>query len=142
MYCFALLVNSHSLSEFLDVLKKCTIVFSSQRKNKDVEESFHSLLASFINLGNRVPDESSCDFEDVELDTNVTNDLSEEEQIMRQCNAPFLATLEVHLSTLPLNCQQDDPPNELHQPNWILMMKKKWLSMVPFWTCILRGKLY
>lgn len=137
MYCFALLVNSHFLSEFLDVLKKCTIVFSLQRKNKDVEESFHSLLASFINLGNRVPDESSCDFEDVELDTNVTNDLCEEEQIMRQCNAPFLATLEVHLSTLPLNCQQ-----ELHQPNWILMMMKKWLSMVLFWTCILRGKLY
>lgn len=48
---------------------------------KDVVESFHSLLEFFKNPGNRTPDESSCDFEDVGRDTNVTNDLSEEEQM-------------------------------------------------------------
>ena len=145
MFCFSLLVNSCSLSDFLSILIKCYVVFGSVNINSKVQESFESLQRSFEGLGMHSNSESdeflSFDGAENDLSMNVISETtSEEEDIIRQCKQPFVAFFETHLKkiTLEFNDQQGGH-NPLYQPKWFTLMKHKWLATVPFWTSILRG---
>ena len=144
MFCFSLLVNSQTLSNFLSIFIKCYLVFGSVNISSKVQESFESLQSSFEGLGinSNIDSDDFLSLDCTEIEMNVISEMtSEEEDIIRQCKQPFVAFFEKHLEEIAfeLNDKHDGQCNPLYQPKWLNLMKHKWLATVPFWTSILRG---
>ena len=146
MYCFSLLVNCCSLQEFELAIQHCTVVFTSQTQTDSFKKSIIFLQEALNSLGIKEAttdlqpngdNSDECSLGGLEEDT--VNEFSEEEQqILSKCRKPFLAYFKQKLSIID-DTLESSIPNKLYQPKWLEMMEAKWLHMVPFWTCILRG---
>ena len=142
MYCFSVLLNSTSIEIFLINLKRCALIFGSEYVNNEVQCAINELEDTFKKLG-EVPQliDSNIDNINEELAENILESTtnSEEAMILSSCKKPFFAFFKQKLSSLKYCTDKTCPPNPIFQPKWIETMERKWLSMVPFWTNILRS---
>ena len=142
MYCFSVLLNSTSIETLLINLKRCALIFGSEYINNEVQSVLCELEDTFKKLGevtqlinsniNNINEELAEDILEVTTD-------SEEATILSSCKKPFFAFLKPKLSSLNYCTDKACPPNPIFQPKWMETMEWKWLSMVTFWTSILRS---
>lgn len=143
MFSFSVLVNSKSLTNFVASFKRCALIFGSKYVCPEVQRSFDRLHESFKSLGEDTTDSDLLTFSETldEENDDCPQKSTEEQEILSSCKKPFLAFLQNEMQKLKYSCDTKYSVNPLYQPNWQVMMEKKWLSMVPFWTSILRGKI-
>lgn len=142
MYCFGVLLNSSSLDNFLRNLQSCAIVFGSQFTNVEVYNEFLKLQHAFQTLGEQSQSVVTTHLTegDEMANDNIEEVLSEEEMILTSSKKPFVPFFKAKLKGLQLSTDRSNSKqNPLYQKKWLELMEKKWLAMVPFWTCIIRG---
>ena len=142
MFTFSTLVNAWSLESVIQSLCDIIIVFCSKTVNKSVEEAFQRLSDKFSHLG-----ETDVEFVTKAVDQlqdeadDINDDLpeSEEKLICSSSQKPFLPYLMERTKDVTACDSKSFPTNLMFQPQFIETLKMKRLSMVPFWTNILRG---
>ena len=141
MYAFSILLNSWSLERFISRLRLCVTVFQSPTVDEPVYSSYEQLMQIMRELPNEEneSDESPLLTDHNLLSDDFSEDTSEEREVYMEASRPFLPYIMGRISNVHISGNSDGKSNNLFQFGWLNTMERKWLSLTPFWSCILRG---
>ncbi len=79
----------------------------------------------------------------IEVEEEQNKCYTEEDDVYLSAQKPFLPYLCQQMKINSKVCKSETGElNSLYQPQWIVLMKKMWLPLTPFWTSMLRGEFY
>lgn len=143
MFTFSLLVNSWSLTNFINCLKLSYTVSCSRYIDEKVKASYQALEKKFTTLGTAAPTDDELDLGTDENDDNQSTTLAsvdeDEDNLKVTQEKPFKLYINKQMKNVYICTDKRKPENNLFTPKWIEILDQKWFAQTPFWSSILRG---